>query len=265
MPLTLGADPEFFLKGPGENSVSAYGIIPGTKYAPHKVPAGAVQVDGMALEFNIDPASTIVEFRKNIQEVLIHLRKMVPEQYNFSFSPVGYFSTEEIKKQPPEALMLGCDPDFDAYAEQVNPPPKPHPTMRTAAGHVHFGWDEGIDPHNFNHFIFCCNLVKHLDYYLGLPSLLLDPCFERRKMYGKAGAFRPKPYGVEYRVLSNFWLQSDELIDFVYKNATIGFETFVTGHSLPKKYGNLPRKIINSNNVKAASILCKKLGIEVEP
>ena len=28
-------------------------------------------------------------------------------------------------------------------------------------------------------------------------------------MYGKAGAFRPKPYGMEYRVLSNFWLTSD--------------------------------------------------------
>jgi len=29
----------------------------------------------------------------------------------------------------------------------------------------------------------------------------------RRKNYGRAGEYRPKPYGLEYRVPSNFWLK----------------------------------------------------------
>ncbi len=41
---------------------------------------------------------------------------------------------------------------------------------------------------------------------------MYDKDTERRGMYGKAGAFRPKPYGVEYRTLSNAWLSNDERI-----------------------------------------------------
>ena len=31
-------------------------------------------------------------------------------------------------------------------------------------------------------------------------------------MYGKAGCHRPTDYGVEYRVLSNYWMKSPELV-----------------------------------------------------
>jgi hypothetical protein len=44
----------------------------------------------------------------------------------------------------------------------------------------------------------------------------------RRELYGKAGAFRPKPYGVEYRVLSNRWLNSEALIRWVYNQSQLG-------------------------------------------
>lgn len=54
---TIGADPEVFVGREGQ-FFSAHGLVPGNKRRPHKVDRGAVQVDGMALEFNIDPASS---------------------------------------------------------------------------------------------------------------------------------------------------------------------------------------------------------------
>jgi hypothetical protein len=48
--------------------------------------------------------------------------------------------------------------------------------------------------------------VRYMDLYLAVPSILMDDGIERKQLYGKKGAFRPKPYGTEYRVLSNFWI-----------------------------------------------------------
>jgi len=38
----------------------------------------------------------------------------------------------------------------------------------------------------------------------------------RRTLYGKAGAHRPKTYGVEYRACSSWWLASPEHTKLVY-------------------------------------------------
>jgi hypothetical protein len=60
MEFKIGADPEFFLRDKATGKfVSAHGLIPGTKRQPMKVDKGAVQVDGMALEFNIDPVTNL--------------------------------------------------------------------------------------------------------------------------------------------------------------------------------------------------------------
>ena len=56
-----------------------------------------------------------------------------------------------------------------------------------------------------------------MDLFLGCPSIILDKDNKRRELYGKAGAYRNKPYGVEYRTLSNFWLTSSKLMQWVYK------------------------------------------------
>lgn len=206
---TFGADPEMFIVDSDGNAVSAAGLIPGTKEEPYPVKFGAVQVDGMAAEFNIDPASNFAEFNRNIIAVVGQLTKMLPHGLSLACRPSIVFSPEAFEATSEESKMLGCTPDFNAWTDRLNPPPDPsdNPLMRCAGGHIHIGW-EVDDPDSLTHVINCRDLVKQLDWYLGAWSLQMDDDTNRRKLYGKAGACRIKPYGVEYRTLSNFWVSS---------------------------------------------------------
>ena len=255
--LKIGADPELFLKREGV-FISAFEMVPGTKMHPYKVPKGAVQVDGMALEFNIDPTDNPTEFVYNINEVLKHLRNMVPPEFDFSFEAIAPFGKKYIEAQHPLARMLGCDPDFDAYRERANAPPDVKAPIRTAAGHVHLGWYDRKHRLSRQHLEECKALTKQLDFILGIPSLLLDGNPKRRELYGKAGAYRPKQYGVEYRVLSNFWLKNEKLMRWVFIHTRRAFTSLVERHiNLFERYGNVARDIINNNQVDEARYFLK--------
>lgn len=233
MKLMLGADPEVFIRNikTGE-FVSAHGLIPGTKEKPHKVRNGAVQVDGMAAEFNIDPAETEDEFVNNIKSVMEQLQEMLPKDHEIVITPCATFSDEEWARVPDDAKILGCEPDYNAYTGEENSPPNADRKFRTAAGHIHFGWTEGVEPKHLGHFEACCTLSKELDYHLGLASTFVDckeESVQRRELYGAPGAFRPKSYGCEYRVLSNWWLQKEEYMRWVYKISHKVFNNLLQG------------------------------------
>jgi len=224
--------------------MSAHGIIPGNKKAPHKVKKGAVQVDGMALEFNIEPASNYRQFSGNITAVLEQLRSMVPEDLQFQVTPVAHFTEEYLKSQPEEATELGCEPDYNAWTGQVNPTPDATRTFRTASGHIHIGWTEGMDIRDPDHIEACEMLVKQLDYTVGIMSLVWDPDHQRRQLYGMPGAYRPKPYGVEYRVLSNMWLKDNLYRKIVWAGVKFAFDSLLKGERLYKRrtmHENIPK------------------------
>ena len=100
-----------------------------------------------------------------------------------------------------------------------------------------------------------------MDFYLGLPSLLFDADTRRREMYGKAGCFRPKPYGAEYRTLSNAWLKSEELIRWVHRQVKTGMENVISGRHLSQEFGDVS-EIINTSNVEAANAIIKAANIQ---
>src|ERR1700678_1929451 len=78
--------------------------IPGTKWAPHKVPNGAVQIDGTALEFNIDPASSVDQFVGFIHSVRRTLTEMVPG-YSVVAEPVARFEPDYFKFEVPTSAQ----------------------------------------------------------------------------------------------------------------------------------------------------------------
>ena len=217
MKFLIGADPEVFAVQSNGQIVSAHKLnIPGTKKEPFPVSNGAVQVDGTALEVNITPASNADEFVSNITSVLSSLKGMLPQDTSLSPSVTARFY--DIGNYPEETRMLGCDPDFDAYLAAQNPPldAKSLGTARYVGGHVHIGWTKDEDVSNFEHFQSCITLTKQLDCSLYLASLLWDRDIERKQYYGRIGQFRPKPYGVEYRSLSNTWIHDKKLVRLVY-------------------------------------------------
>lgn len=227
--LKFGADPEVFVKRGGV-FVSAHELVPGTKKKPHKVKLGAVQIDGTALEFNIDPASTEEEFVRNIQTVLATLggmARMSDPGIELAVEPVADFDPDHFYNLPPSALELGCEPDFNAYTEMPNPRPFTVEPMRTASGHIHCGWDVNPDPEQ--HRQDCIDVVKQLDKSLLEMSYEWDKDERRRSLYGAPGAFRIKPYGVEYRVLSNVWIKDEATIRTVFNVTKKAMEDLSNG------------------------------------
>jgi len=260
MNFKFGADPELFVAQDGEFK-SGYGLIEGDKENPFPVEHGAVQVDGMALEFNIDPAMDEEGFVFNLDAVLTQLKAMVPE-YDLVAEPVATFSEAYMENQPAKATELGCDPDFNAWSGKQNDIPDAKVSFRTGSGHIHVGWTEDQDILDVGHSMKAKALVRQMDFYLGLPSLLLDPDTKRRELYGKAGAHRIKPYGVEYRVLSNRWLQSKELMAWAFRASKRAATDLLDGVVLQKEFGDI-QEIINTSNVEAALGIIKKAKLEV--
>lgn len=256
----IGADPELFLFDTDRDKfVSAEGLLPGTKENPHKVPCGAVQVDGMAAEFNINPAETFAEFTHNIGTVLMMMKSLLPSHIRIVGRSAVVFDEDVWDETPDVAKILGCNPDFNAWTGSVNPPPKDtkNPRLRTASGHLHIGWTEGEDGSDDEHLKNCRDLVKQMDYHVGYQARHYDSDTTRRRLYGKAGAMRYKPYGVEYRVLSNFWVLSSSLQQIVW-NWTCRALGDMANNYLPDQNPNADLALQRAINSGKASTVVKQ-------
>ncbi len=253
MDLKIGADPELFLQRKSGEFVGAHEInFPGTKEKPFPVKSGALQIDGFALEFNIDAANTRDEWLGNIKDVYHEIQQRA-EGYNVVAAPCADFNKEYFDSCSEDVRRLGCDPDYNAYTGAKNSPPQGDVPFRTASGHVHIGWTTGADPFDQVHFEDCRAVIKQLDYALGCNSLLFDKDNRRRSLYGKAGAFRPKSYGVEYRVLSNVWLTDEALIEWVYDTTTKAVELLGEGTNFDDLWGNnYAASVIDRNYTQSA-------------
>ena len=108
-------------------------------------------------------------------------------------------------------------------------------------GHIHVGYD--------NHDIeYSANIIKAMDLFLGVPSVIIDKDTKRKLLYGKAGAFRPQPWGCEYRVLSNFWIFDRELRKWAFNSTLTALYRTDEISNLIEKDSNLSNSIINCIN-----------------
>lgn len=258
--MRLGSDPEFFLVDKFGKHISVIGKVNADKWNPLQIeglPQGfTIQEDNVAVEFGIPPASSASELFFNLAQVRGAGRKFFPE-LTYSKLSATVFTADQMNH--PAANIFGCEPDFDAWGnpeldaegnpQNVNPSPcPPDPFLRSAGGHIHVETD--VDPNAG---------VRSMDLFLGVPSVLMDSGEQRKKIYGKRGAHRVKPYGFEYRVLSNFWCTEEKLCTWVWEQT----ERALKNIGGAEYYDDLIKKAINDNDKEAAKFLVQECKLEL--
>lgn len=251
--LTIGADPEFFLADVRTGTVTpAIGLIGGTKDKPIPI-AGleelrgyTMQEDNVMVEFNIPPCTEDYEFVDAINRSLSHLDKYIADKTNGTLvrdtNASRLFGLASLEH--PQAKTFGCSPDFDAYAMGAPAPAIDAASLhegsgawRFAGGHIHVGYVDWL-PHKLPYYV----VAHFLDFFVGASCAWDAMQGKRGELYGSAGRFRPTPYGIEYRSLSNLWLHDQNSLNRVASSVyrAMSFLRDRSERTLAEIYGNVP-------------------------
>lgn len=269
----IGADVEMFLKDRLTNEIiSAEGYIAGTKDEPfvfsNENKYFSTSLDNVLAEFTIPPATNAKDFVEYLTRGVNYINSVIPKTFCTEAFPAA--NLHERFLQTDQAKLFGCEPDVNAYTQWVNDSPKADDkTLRSAGGHIHLNYNDPfdvVDLKNPNEEYMAQdtvrhNIVKALDLFLSVPFTIIEPDNKRKELYGKAGAFRPKSYGVEYRTLSNYYLSSKELTAYVFNNTMLAIEWLNAGNVITKELGEFVQQTINTNNKQDAKYLINEFKI----
>lgn len=258
---SIGCDPEFFLRERKSGKlISAIPHIMGTKHDPQPLKCGNIQRDNVAVEVATDPANSVEMFVNNINTLLSEATKTLPKDTEIVALPSACFDEDQLTD--PEALMFGCDPDYCAWdLIQNDPPCASDHTFRSCGAHIHVGTN-GTDGNDFLlDPMGKVRMIRVMDCIHGIISTILDSSEEsiaRRKLYGKPGAHRAKEYGVEYRVLSNYWLKSPTTVMLMYYLTQDALDVMVSGKD-SELVDELGEQEIRNTIMNGDSALAKKM------
>lgn len=240
----LGCDPEVFLADHNGKFISSVGLIGGSKDEPRPIDdeGNAVQEDNVTVEFNTPPCQDSAAFIAHINKNKDWIKAQA-EKFGLStiIKPSAVFDDDQLTTEA--AKTFGCEPDFNAWNDgRRNPRPEAeNPNLRSCGGHVHI---QLLDP-NMDHL----EVVKAMDLFVGCLMLDFDDDTGRRELYGKAGAFRKKSYGVEYRTASNRWIESDERIQWVWDQTEKALEFVAMGNTFTEEQGRRIQDCINNSDM----------------
>jgi hypothetical protein len=241
---TLGCDPEVFLFNAADNKfISSVGLIGGSKDEPRPIDAhgNAVQEDNVTVEFNTPPCTSAEEFKKHIRFNLDWIReKAASLGHTVSIVPSARFTDDQLATDG--AQEFGCEPDFCAWTGgKQNPRPRAADgNLRSCGGHVHIALSNGED---------ILEVIKAMDLFVGCLMLEFDGDTGRRELYGKAGAFRKKSYGVEYRTASNAWIENDDRIQWVWDQTEKALDFVARGVGFNPDQAQMVQDCINNSDL----------------
>lgn len=251
--ITIGSDPELFIINTNTNQVvSAVGLIPGTKENPWKSKdfkdGFALQTDNILAEFNIPPVKNKSDFINSIEYMKNYINEFVKKiNPDLGIKCIASQTVPESELQSDQAKRFGCDIDYNVYTRKANPKPEGTKTnIRSGGMHIHFGYKyPNIDT--------SLSLIKYFDAYLGIPSILIDKDINRRTLYGKAGCFRLKSYGFEYRTLSSMMMSSRKNLEFIWDQLKKAINAYESEYEIPDNDEII--ETINNSNVELAKRL----------
>lgn len=258
--LLIGADIELFLANKKTKEfVSAEGLIQGTKYEPFFFVPGdkffATSLDNVLAEFSIPPAKSRLEFLNYTKKAVDYINGAIPKELCTVAFPAANFDHKYLMTE--QALTFGCEPDFNAYTGMENSSPHSEDnTLRSAGGHIHFGYDNSEQETNME-------IIKAADLFIGVPSVIQEPENKRKELYGKAGAFRHKSYGVEYRTISNYYLKDKKSTLWVYDAAKAAIKFLNDGNYIEDTFGKIVQDTINTGNKENALALIKDFNLKM--
>ena len=229
--MLLGCDPEFFFSREGEivgseKVVSEEGLL-SKKYYDNKKEDVLVVRDGVQAEINPLPKGCRAHLGAQISQCFKILNEQIKNDktLNLDFSQLVKLSKKELDSLSDKAKVFGCSPSENIHIKEQKPVTLNGSVyrFRQAGGHIHIGRFErpttntigerintAISNHN--------RMIPLLDVLVGNTCVLMDKDVSaktRRRYYGQAGEYRTPAHGLEYRTLSNFWLQSYQLMSFV--------------------------------------------------
>jgi len=213
MKISFGSDPEFMVVRDNQY-YSAIGIVQGDAENRITVSGHQFYYDNVMAECAVKPAKTRSCVLKSFRECFQIYARMV-QPFRLHVQASQEYPEEQLIH--PDARKVGCAPDSCAYEMELKEPPVAiieQTSFRSCGGHVHIGHPllagDGPEP---------WLAVYLLDLFIAVPSLWIDRDVSsgpRRTLYGQAGRYRTKDYGIEYRSLGNFWLKSPRLVAWVY-------------------------------------------------
>lgn len=263
--LMSGTDPEIFaVDGKGQ-------VLPAWEFLPDKPHAIALKKkfldtdgdpyipmfwDGVQAEFCPQGRACLETLHDHIRLGLMRILKSVRTKYgkeaNLTLQNTVQLTDEIVKTAKEDYLRFRCSPSMNIYHDPGSIPPDHHEyRYRFAGGHIHIGFRAKLTAPIIE------EIVKALDNVLAIASVSMAAGIdtaERRKMYGRAGEFRLPPHGIEYRVLSNFWLSHPAISNLIFEltRQTVKFAMSGLFRTCWASNRDVVRDVINNNDVAAA-------------
>lgn len=253
--ILIGSDPEVMLTrvspttGKEELYPSYLAKIPGTKKKPYPIGQDCfIQVDNVMAEFCVPPTDNPENMFKAIQ----HCISFTEKKFGVKVKPGSSGEYLSLYLNHPTGMRFGCESDFCAWNLSENPTPNcKNKNLRSAGQHLHVSYEKPNDKTSVE-------LIKALDVFVGLPGILQDDDTQRRKLYGRAGSFRLKKYGVEYRTPGAYWIFTEELVKQIFSQVQEAVNFVNSGRVLSFEEGKLIQRAINSSNKELAVELITK-------
>jgi len=226
--LTLGCDPEFFFKNNKGVVEGAEKVLP--KNGIESRAKSKIIIDGVQAELNPIPYECRANLGNEISRCFQELQKVVTQngKVDVNFEQVVKVTKKELCSLSKKSRVFGCGPSKNITKGQktkITVDPAKY-SMRSAGGHIHLGskyFTENEKEQKDRQE----RVIAMMDIIVGNTCVLIDRdsyARERRRIYGRAGEYRTPKYGVEYRTLSNFWLQSYQLMSLVMGLTRLAFD-----------------------------------------